>query len=91
MRNRMYGGVRGKETKIGRKTFVSLPTRLCAAKAAAASCNSGCFAVVFLLAIFFCHISIHNIKKKVVTRCVFEKKTLYLRTFGIVSNFDIGL
>ena len=28
MRNRMYGGVRGKETKIGRKTFVSLPTRL---------------------------------------------------------------
>ena len=27
MRNRMYGGVRGKETKIGRKTFVSLPTR----------------------------------------------------------------
>ena len=23
----MYGGVRGKETKIGRKTFVSLPTR----------------------------------------------------------------
>ena len=30
MRNRMYGGVRGKETKIGRKTFVSLPTRLCA-------------------------------------------------------------
>ena len=30
MRNRMYGGVRGKETKIGRKTFVSLPTRFTA-------------------------------------------------------------
>ena len=28
MPNGMYGGVRGKETKIGRKTFVSLPTRL---------------------------------------------------------------
>ena len=27
MPNGMYGGVRGKETKIGRKTFVSLPTR----------------------------------------------------------------
>ena len=29
MPNGTYGGVRGKETKIGRKTFVSLPTRLC--------------------------------------------------------------
>ena len=28
MPNGTYGGVRGKETKIGRKTFVSLPTRL---------------------------------------------------------------
>ena len=91
MRNRMYGGVRGKETKIGRKTFVSLPTRLCATRAAAASCDSVCLADIFLLAICFCRISIHNIKKKVVTRCVFEKKTLYLRTFGIVSNSDIGL
>ena len=27
MPNGTYGGVRGKETKIGRKTFVSLPTR----------------------------------------------------------------
>ena len=31
MPNGTYGGVRGKETKIGRKkkTFVSLPTRFC--------------------------------------------------------------
>ena len=28
MRNRMCGGVRGKETKVGQKTFVSRPTRL---------------------------------------------------------------
>ena len=28
MPNGTYGGVRGKETKIGRKTFVSLPTQL---------------------------------------------------------------
>ena len=30
MPNGTYGGVRGKETKIGRKTFVSLPTQLLA-------------------------------------------------------------
>ena len=28
MPNGMYGGVRGKETKVGQKTFVSRPTRL---------------------------------------------------------------
>ena len=28
MPNGTYGGVRGKETKIGQKTFVSRPTRL---------------------------------------------------------------
>lgn len=27
MPNGMYGGVRGKETKVGQKTFVSRPTR----------------------------------------------------------------
>ena len=29
MPNGTYGGVRGKETKVGQKTFVSRPTRLC--------------------------------------------------------------
>ncbi len=28
MPNGTYGGVRGKETKVGQKTFVSQPTRL---------------------------------------------------------------
>ena len=28
MPNGTYGGVRGKETKVGQKTFVSRPTRL---------------------------------------------------------------
>ena len=28
MPNGMYGGVRGEETKVGQKTFVSRPTRL---------------------------------------------------------------
>ena len=28
MPNGMYGGVRGTETKVGQKTFVSRPTRL---------------------------------------------------------------
>ena len=28
MPNGMYGGVRGKETKVGQKTFVFRPTRL---------------------------------------------------------------
>jgi hypothetical protein len=32
MPNGTYGGVRGKETKVGQKTFVSRPTRLFAAK-----------------------------------------------------------
>ena len=27
MPNGMYGGVRGEETKVGQKTFVSRPTR----------------------------------------------------------------
>ena len=30
MPNGTYGGVRGKETKVGQKTFVSRPTRLLA-------------------------------------------------------------
>ena len=30
MPNGTYGGVRGEETKVGQKTFVSRPTRLCA-------------------------------------------------------------
>lgn len=29
MPNGTYGGVRGKETKVGQKTFVSRPTRFC--------------------------------------------------------------
>ncbi len=29
MPNGTYGGVRGTETKVGQKTFVSRPTRLC--------------------------------------------------------------
>ena len=29
MPNGTYGGVRGEETKVGQKTFVSRPTRLC--------------------------------------------------------------
>ncbi len=29
MPNGTYGGVRGKETKVGKKTFVSFPTRFC--------------------------------------------------------------
>ena len=33
MPNGTYGGVRGKETKVGQKTFVSRPTRF--------SCNLG--------------------------------------------------
>ena len=28
MPNGMYGGVKGQETKVGQKTFVSRPTRL---------------------------------------------------------------
>ena len=32
MPNGTYGGVRGKETKVGQKTFVSRPTRLCGMK-----------------------------------------------------------
>ena len=30
MRNRMYGGVRGRKTKVGRKLLRFPPTRLCA-------------------------------------------------------------
>ena len=29
MPNGTYGGVRGEETKVGQKTFVSRPTRFC--------------------------------------------------------------
>ena len=32
MPNGTYGGVRGTETKVGQRTFVSRPTRLCSVK-----------------------------------------------------------
>ncbi len=32
MRNRMYGGVRGRKTKVGRKLLCFPPTRLCVNK-----------------------------------------------------------
>ena len=40
MPNGTYGGVRGKETKVGQKTFVSRPTRLGTPRTEAVDCCS---------------------------------------------------
>ena len=48
MPNGTYGGVRGKETKVGQKTFVSRPTRFLIGKAWSASCTFLSFYLFYL-------------------------------------------
>ena len=48
MPNGTYGGVRGKETKVGQKTFVSRPTRFIMGKAWSAACTFLSFYLFYL-------------------------------------------